>query len=509
VSSVLLVDLSSIVHRHWHATTNDVNPDATSEASLRQVHGLASAHDHVAICCDSGKSFRAEEVPSYKANRPKERNEPLYHQMTLTREALVRDGFPVWAVPGFEADDLIASATRAVLANDETTTVLIASADKDLLALVNDRVSVKSVQTGNVADVAAVREKFGVAPEQMTDYLTMVGDSSDNIAGIRGVGPKRAVELLTKFGSLDELYVDFNQATPTKYRDLGFTPALVSALEEFAPRLDETRRLVLLRDDVALPIADLWKPREAAPSTDGFEAGGFEAPTDEEEEIMQQVLEAADAATTDPTPDSPTPEAAPEAPTEPKNITPAALVVRQPDAPAPAKYELQLDPRSPEGAYKLSVHLAKSRMFTGYGSPEQVLSTVMAGRELGLPAISSLRGIHNIEGKHALSAQLMVALILQRGVCEFFERVSSSDVEATYEAKRKGAKNPQRVTYTIEQAQRAGLVKPRSNWEKDPESMLIARASSRLARIVAPDICGGLMTPDEVYEGLDTAQGVA
>ena len=99
-----------------------------------------------------------------------------------------------------------------------------------------------------------------------------------------------------------------------------------------------------------------------------------------------------------------------------------------------------------------------------------------------------------------MSAQLMVALCLKSGQFEYFERISSSATEATYEAKRKGARSPQSVTYTIEQAKAAGLVKDKSAWVKDPESMLLARASSRLARIVAPDIVGGIYTPDEIEE---------
>lgn len=531
MSSVLLIDLSSIVHRHWHACTTEINPDATSERSIAQVHRLASGHDHVAICCDSGKSFRAEVNPEYKANRPKERNEPLHHQMAITRETLAADGFPVWSAPGFEADDVIASAVRYVLAHDETTTVLIASADKDLLALVGPRVSAKSIATGDVVDEAGVRAKFGVSAEQITDYLTMVGDSSDNIAGIKGVGPKRAAELLGKFGSLAELYEDFSRATPEQYRDLGLTPALVAALDEFAPRLDETRQLVLLRTDVELPFADIWKPREPAPSEDGF-SGSLDDHLEDDEDMTQQELLTSEVQATpdeiaaDFVRDITTPAGPTQA--EPKNVTPIdreaaktagaemkatqALVVREPEIPAPppAKYELQLDPRSPESAYKLSVHLAKSRMFSGYGSTEAVLSTVMAGRELGLPAIASLRGFHNIDGKHAMSAQLMVALVLKSGLAEFFEPVELSDTVATFETKRVGARNPVKLSHTIEMARRAwrkGKTDAEreaswqaSGWGTAPQDMLVARATSRLCRLVYPDILGGLYTPEELLE---------
>lgn len=515
--SVLLIDLSSIVHRHWHACTTDPNPDATSIASIAQVQRLASNHEHVAICCDSGKSFRVEVNPEYKANRPKERNAPLHHQMALVRESLERDGFPVWAVPGFEADDLIATATRRVLEHDETTTVLVASADKDLLALVGPRVAVKSVQTGNVLDEAGVFEKFGVRPEQVCDYLTICGDSSDNIKGIERVGPKGAVKLLTTFGSLAELYTDLAKLDAAGLKAAGITPALHAALDDFAPRLDETRTLVKLRDDVEIPFDDIWRPR-VAETTGDDECLGLES-DDMEQQPERLDAETPEAIAADFVRDITTPKAAeaPEPPaqaaqqsTEREEAAPAkdsasqALVVRQADVlPAPAQYELQLDPRDLNQAFKLAVSLHKSRMFAGYGSGEAVMSTILAGRELGLPAMASLRAFHNIEGRHSMSAQGMVAIILSRGVCEYFERESSDDTQATWVAKRKGSQREQRVTYTLQQADRAGLVKPKSNWDKDPESMCNARASSRLARLIAPDVVGGFYTADEIRESLD------
>ena len=124
----------------------------------------------------------------------------------------------MWKVDGFEADDLIATATKQLTADLvlddfgpegqswEPVNVLIASADKDLLALVSDRVEVHSTRTGNRLGVAEVREKMGVDPCQVADYLTLVGDASDNIKGANGIGPKTAVGLLGIFGNLDDLY---------------------------------------------------------------------------------------------------------------------------------------------------------------------------------------------------------------------------------------------------------------------------------------------------------------
>src|SRR5690606_23237663 len=112
-----------------------------------------------------------------------------------------------------------------------------------------------------------------------------------------------------------------------------------------------------------------------------------------------------------------------------------------------------LDPRSLREAKTVAMDMFQSRMFSGYGNAQAVLSTVMVGRELGLPAMASLRSIHIIEGKHALSASLMVALVLRSGLAEYFEPISFSETEATYETKRKGARNPVKLTHTIQMAQ--------------------------------------------------------
>ena len=156
-------------------------------------------------------------------------------------------------------------------------------------------------------------------------------------------------------------------------------------------------------------------------------------------------------------------------------------------------------------AWKLSQSLHKSHMFEGYGSPEAVLSTVLLGRELGLPAMASLRSVHNIKGKHALSAELMVALVLKSGLAEYFQLVETTDQVCTYETKRKGTAKPQRLSYTIEQATKAGLlfVKPGKQdgpWQKMPTQMLRARCKSELARLEYPDILAGLYTPEELLD---------
>ena len=266
IPAVLLIDLSSIGHPIWHMSQQEPDPDHTSQQIVAKVRSLASEHPHTAICCDSKTSFRKELDPTYKANRPKA-EAPLHHQIALAREALAADDFPVWQVDGFEGDDLIATATHALTGGDVgDTTVLIASADKDLLALVSDRVEVHSIRDGSRLGPDEVREKLGVGPEMVTDYLTLVGDSSDNVKGAKGIGPKTAVGLLSFFGSVDGIYrsIDNGDAEVLK-------SAQRASLEELRPRLEAVREMLLMRTDVPLDIDAVWLPRVPAVAKDFME----------------------------------------------------------------------------------------------------------------------------------------------------------------------------------------------------------------------------------------------
>ena len=251
---VLLVDLSSIGHPIWHVSQAEPDPDYTSQRTAAVVRKLAADHPHTAICCDAPGSFRKELDATYKANRPPA-EAALHHQIDLAREALEADGFPVWRVDGFEGDDLIATATDWLTCPLNELTVLIASADKDLLALVSDTVEVHSTRTGSRLGPVEVREKLGVDPCQVVDYLTLVGDASDNIKGAKGIGPKTAAALLDMFGNLDDVYraIDSGQAA--------LTPTQVASLMELRQRLDAVRALVTMRIDVPLDVAEVFKER--------------------------------------------------------------------------------------------------------------------------------------------------------------------------------------------------------------------------------------------------------
>lgn len=484
-STIVLIDLSSIAYPIWHMSQSEPNVNHASEQIVGRVRAMAQGQPHAAICVDSGKSFRAEIDPAYKGNRP-ERDERLHHQIKLAIDTLKGDGFPVWSCKGFEADDLIATAVQVAFETTDAEIVIV-SGDKDLLQLVGPRVSAQSVKDGSRVDEVAVLAKFGVTPAQMRDYLTIVGDSSDNIAGVPGIGPKGAVKLLSRFETLDRLYAELHEKGGPA---IGLTPAITKALIDFYPNLEKSRQLITLRPDAEIDFAAVLSIREAQPSTHAYAT----TTSYDDEETMPETTEI------------------PVTTAEPaQTVTPAtAIAIRPSDAlaPAPEEWERQLEPRSMKQVQSLALDMWKSGMFSAYGTPEAVLSTVLTGRELGLPAMASLRCIYNLEGKHSLSASLMVALVLKSGMAEYFEPISFSETEATFETLRKGARNPVRLTHTYEMAQKAWPKdKPdwekkflASGWGKNPTDMLVARATARLARMVYPDLLAGLYTPDELAE---------
>jgi len=469
MATLVLIDLSSIAHPIWHMSQSDPDVNHTSTATVAKVRALATGQPHVAVCCDSGRSFRHDIEPTYKANRG-ERDATLMHQIDLAKERLAGDGFPVWSQTGMEADDLIATATKR--ATEAGHYVLIVSADKDLLQLVGPNVRVHSPQTGAEYDAAAVESKLGVRPDQVRDYLTLVGDAADNVKGAEKIGPKTASKLLFVHDSIEGIYAEATKEPST------LAPSVVVSLKEFAPRMETVRSLISLRYDADIPFEEALGERVAK------EAETFVAQETEEEAV--------------------------EEPQKPL-ATVTTLAVREPEvlAPAPQEWERQLDPRSMEQARKLARDLFDSRMFSSYGTPQGVLSTVMVGRELGLPAMAALRSIHNLDGKHTLSASLMAALVMKSGLAEYFEPVTFSATEATFETKRKGARNPVRLQHTIEMARQAWPKSEeawnKSGWGKNPTDMLVARAQARLARLVYPDLLAGLYTPEELQDAREVA----
>src|ERR1017187_2063917 len=430
---VVLIDLSSIAHPIWHMSQGEPDPNHTSVQTVAKVRALASGQPHVAICCDAPPYLRKTIDPDYKANRP-ESDATLQHQITLARETLLSDGFPVWAVKGFEADDLIATGAR--LAQEAGLDGLVVSSDKDLLQLVNGHVKAKSLRDGSILDEEAVGAKFGVRPEQIRDYLSLVGDASDNVKGAKGIGPKKAAALLEKYGTLDDLYVGIHQIG---HQELGIKPSEALSLDEFEGRYPTVRSLIALRDDVPIPFTEIMADRVPKDAAAFIEEGQVEAqPITQPEFDRGPYPGLLDALR-------------PETP-----ATSAALaLIHEAELVAPAEWEMQLEPRSMREAKILASDMFSSRLFSAYGTAPAILSTIMAGRELGLQAMASLRAFHLIEGKPTLAADLIRALIIKSGKAKFFRCSERTAERATFETQR-GDDPPVSLTYTVEEKKEIG-----------------------------------------------------
>jgi len=205
----ILVDGSSYLFRAFHAlpplTTSKGQPTGAIYGVASMLKKLLADYkpEHIAVVFDTkAKTFRKELYPAYKANRAAMPDE-LRTQIEPLHELVRAMGFPLIAVDGVEADDVI--GTLALQAEKHGLKTIISTGDKDLAQLVNKDISLINTMSNKSLDIEGVKEKFGVTPEQMIDYLALMGDSSDNIPGVPNVGPKTAAKWLGTYGSLDNL----------------------------------------------------------------------------------------------------------------------------------------------------------------------------------------------------------------------------------------------------------------------------------------------------------------
>ena len=203
---LVLVDGSSYLYRAFHAlpplTNRNGQPTGAIYGVVRMVRKLIEQEqpERVAVIFDAkGKTFRHELYSEYKATRPP-MPEDLQVQIEPLHQLIRALGIPLLSEEGVEADDVI--GTLAHLAVTDKHRVLISTGDKDMAQLVNSHVTLVNTMNDAYMDVAGVSEKFGVAPEQIIDYLALTGDKSDNIPGVPGVGPKTATKWLQQYKNL-------------------------------------------------------------------------------------------------------------------------------------------------------------------------------------------------------------------------------------------------------------------------------------------------------------------
>ncbi|MGH8609421.1 MAG: DNA polymerase I [Gammaproteobacteria bacterium] len=208
-NTLLLVDGSSYLFRAYHAlpplSTSSGQPTGAIHGVIAMLRRLLNAYQpaYVAVVFDAkGKTFRDALYPEYKATRPP-MPEELSRQIAPLHSIIRALGLPLLIIEGVEADDVI--GTLATKASREQLQSVISTGDKDLAQLVNERVCLVNTMDDTLLDHAAVQNKFGVTPEQIVDYLTLIGDTVDNIPGVPMVGPKTAAKWIKQYGTLDAI----------------------------------------------------------------------------------------------------------------------------------------------------------------------------------------------------------------------------------------------------------------------------------------------------------------
>ena len=212
---LLLVDGSSYLYRAFHALpdlrSSDGRPTGAIYGVLNMLQKLIKSErpDYLSVVFDTPvKTFRHDIFPEYKANRQKT-PEDLIAQIEPLHQAIINLGLPLIAVDGVEADDVI--GTLAMEAEKKNIKTLIATGDKDMAQLVTDNIHLIDTMKDIRMGPREVLEKFGILPERFIDYLTLAGDTSDNIPGVEKVGPKTAIKWINEYGSLEGVIQNADQ----------------------------------------------------------------------------------------------------------------------------------------------------------------------------------------------------------------------------------------------------------------------------------------------------------
>lgn len=245
---LILVDGSSYFFRAFHAlpplTNSKGQPTGAIYGVANMIKRLIKDYqpEELAVVFDAkGKTFRDEWYPDYKAHRPPMPAD-LSSQFQPLIEVLEAMGIPLLIIEGVEADDVIGTLARE--ATEQQIPVLISTGDKDMAQLVNAHITLINTMSNYVMDPAGVVAKFGIGPELIIDYLTLVGDSVDNIPGVVKCGPKTAVKWLTEYGTLDNLVAHAHEVGGK----------IGENLRAFLPQMALSRKLVTIKTDLDLPL---------------------------------------------------------------------------------------------------------------------------------------------------------------------------------------------------------------------------------------------------------------
>jgi DNA polymerase I len=274
--TLLLVDGSSYLYRAFHAMPDLRNaegaPTGAIYGMINMLRKLRNDYPAAYIACvfdAKGKTFRDDLYAEYKAHRPS-MPEDLAKQIEPIHEVVRALGWPILMVDGVEADDVI--GTLAVQAVEHGMQAVVSTGDKDLAQLVNEHVTLINTMSNEKLDRAGVIAKFGVPPERIVDYLTLIGDTVDNVPGVDKVGPKTAVKWLTQYGTLDQIVAQAD----------GIGGAVGESLRRALDWLPQARALItvktncdLVKHMVSIPESLTAKPVDNDALTAFFQRYGF------------------------------------------------------------------------------------------------------------------------------------------------------------------------------------------------------------------------------------------
>lgn len=452
-----IIDLSALYWRNWHASDGDEVSSARRK-TLGFVRSLYGSGD-VIVALDSPPYKRKDVYPEYKANRP-ERNEAAIEELKRCTKEILDDGWKVASAPGYEADDVIYTIYKNMPPSDGRDVVY--GTDKDLLQCC-DIVEPWSGKTKTAENT------LRVSREKVVDYLTLIGDSSDNVPGVRGVGPKTACALLDSFGSIKGIY-DARLSDPGKFK-----PKTIEALDEATGWIDMSRELIQLQDCSDTLVIEQNERGKTQMELDNEKQ---QTPVDAEYE---------------------------EQPVTPNQGT---SIVKHVQLEA-LSYERSLEPSSLDEAFKVACAMHESRFFEKkFRTPDALLTIVLAGREVGLGAFAAANSIDNIQGTLQMKASLMVGLVQSKKECEYLYCEESTNESCTWVTKRLSNPSEQRVTVTYGNLEQAGITKAynkktdnvetKDNYRKQPDVMVMWRCAAKLCRRVYSDLLFGLYANEEM-----------
>lgn len=284
---VVIVDGYNFVYRAYHVQPKLTSPEGLEVGAL---YGFSSMlirimnefkkHNMVIAFDSKGPTFRNKIYPEYKAHRPPA-EEDLVSQFPLVREAASAFGFNILEMPGYEADDIIATVAKHISLGSKE--VIILSSDKDLMQLIDDKVSMYDPIKNKFIKHDEVVEKFGITPRQVNDFLALVGDKSDNIPGVQSIGPKTAAELLNQHDTLEGIYRNIDSIKQSKRKE-----ALINNQKDAIL----SQELVKLKSDLEINFDDVEHKLCPNKVTAFLNKYGFRSLTNRISKIYDQTLPA-------------------------------------------------------------------------------------------------------------------------------------------------------------------------------------------------------------------------